>query len=477
MNTQRKIFRILTIAAICIFPCIFMKYTMDTDTWFILNLGRYTLHNGFTTTDPFTMHNGLNYVFQQWLSGVYFWFIYNIFGEWGLYITIVLESILLLLLFYKLCMYLTDNNFLVAATCTIIYSLFASVYMCTRPEILSYIMSVCVIFLLEKYVRTGKYRYLCFIPLLSVLEINLHAGVWWLLFIFMLPFIFSFNKISFHKGMDNIQFKKLPIIITALISFAVGFINPYGYRSVFYLLLSGGAKNKLRISELQPMIFTDAYGIICFIAVFIVIAFMICAKILSLRYFMLAGGTLIMGLLAYRNFVYAGMGLTLYMAVLMSHIFKPTISFPKRQQIIINLTMLIYCILEILLSVFFVKSADSQQELKDAYTVLEYLDANSGENRNLCTDFNYGAFFEFYGYKSSIDARMELYTKRMNKKADYFDEFMDFTAGEIYYDDYLRKYDFDYIVLKTDFINGLLEHDNRYERLVDTDTYDLWIRR
>ena len=65
----------------------------------------------------------------------------------------------------------------------------------------------------------------------------------------------------------------------------------------------------------------------------------------------------------------------------------------------------------------------------------------------------------------------------MNKKADYFDEFMDFTAGEIYYDDYLRKYDFDYIVLKTDFINGLLEHDNRYERLVDTDTYDLWIRR
>lgn len=54
---------------------------------------------------------------------------------------------------------------------------------------------------------------------------------------------------------------------------------------------------------------------------------------------------------------------------------------------------------------------------------------------------------------------------------------MDFTAGEIYYDDYLRKYDFDYIVLKTDFINGLLEHDNRYERLVDTDTYDLWIRR
>ena len=58
--------------------------------------------------------------------------------------------------------------------------------------------------------------------------------------------------------MDNIQFKKLPIILTALISFAVGFINPYGYKSVFYLLLSGGAKNKTRISELQPMVLLTA---------------------------------------------------------------------------------------------------------------------------------------------------------------------------------------------------------------------------
>lgn len=482
MSREKKIFRLLIVTAICILPVVFMKYNMDTDTWFILNLGRYTLHNGFVSTDPFTMYEGLSYVFQQWLTGIYFWLIYSSFGEWGLYIAIVFESILLLLLFYKLCMYLTDNNFLVSAICTFGYSIFASVYMCTRPEILSYITAISVIFLLEKYVRTGRYTYLCIIPLLSILEINLHAGVWWLLFLFMLPFICSFNKISTFKGMDNIQFKKLPIILTALISFAVGFINPYGYKSVFYLLLSGGAKNKTRISELQPMVFTDSYGVICFITVFIVVAFMICTKILSLRYFLLAGGTLIMGMMAYRNFAYAGMGLMLYLSVLMSNAFKPKVfchihQISKGQQIIINLAMLTYCIVEILLSAFFIMNADSQQELKDAYTVLEYLDANSGENQNLCTDFNYGAFFEFYGYKSSIDARMELYTKRMNKKADYFDEFMDFTAGEIYYDDYLRKYDFDYIVLKTDFINGLLEHDNRYERLVDTDTYDLWIRK
>lgn len=54
---------------------------------------------------------------------------------------------------------------------------------------------------------------------------------------------------------------------------------------------------------------------------------------------------------------------------------------------------------------------------------------------------------------------------------------MDFTTGEIYYDDYLTRYDFDYIVLKNKFIISLLEHDSRYECLVDTDTYDLWIRK
>ena len=219
MSREKKIFRLLIVTTICILPVVFMKYNMDTDTWFILNLGRYTLHNGFVSTDPFTMHEGLSYVFQQWLTGIYFWLIYSSIGEWGLYIAIVFESILLLLLFYKLCMYLTDN-FLVSAICTFGYSIFASVYMCTRPEILSYITAISVIFLLEKYVRTGRYTYLCIIPLLSVLEINLHAGVWWLLFLFMLPFICSFNKISTFKGMDNIQFKKFPIILTALTSFA-----------------------------------------------------------------------------------------------------------------------------------------------------------------------------------------------------------------------------------------------------------------
>ena len=482
MSREKKKYRLLIVTTICILPVVFMKYNMDTDTWFILNLGRYTLHNGFVSTDPFTMHEGLNYVFQQWLTGIYFWLIYSSFGEWGLYIAIVLESILLLLLFFKLCMYLTDNNFLVSAICTFGYSIFASVYMCTRPEILSYITAISIIFLLEKYVRTGRYTYLCIIPLLSVLEINLHAGVWWLLFLFMLPFICSFNKISTFKGMDNIQFKKLPIILTALTSFAVGFINPYGYKSVFYLLLSGGAKNKTRISELQPMVFTDSYGVICFITVFIVVAFMICTKILSLRYFLLAGGTLIMGMMAYRNFEYVGMVLMLYLSVLMSNAFKPEAfchihQFSKRQQIFINFVLLIYCISEIVLAVFLTKNISQPKELKDAYTILEYLNENAKENRNLCTDFNYGAFFEFYGYKSSIDARMELYTKRMNKKDDYFDEFMDFTTGEIYYDDYLTRYDFDYIVLKNKFIISLLEHDSRYECLVDTDTYDLWIRK
>ena len=482
MSREKKIFRLLIVTTICILPVVFMKYNMDTDTWFILNLGRYTLHNGFVSTDPFTMHEGLSYVFQQWLTGIYFWLIYSSFGEWGLYISIVFESILLLLLFYKLCMYLTDNNFLVSAICIFGYSIFASVDMCTRPEILSYITAISVIFMLEKYVRTGRYTYLCIIPLLSVLEINLHAGVWWLLFLFMLPFICSFNKISTFKGMDNIQFKKLPIILTALTSFTVGFINPYGYKSVFYLLLSGGAKNKTKISELQPMVFTDSYGVICFITVFIVVAFMICTKILSLRYFLLAGGTLIMGMMAYRNFEYVGMGLMLYLSVLMSNAFKPEAfchihQFSKRQQIFINFVLLIYCISEIVLAVFLTKNISQPKELKDAYTILEYLNENAKENRNLCTDFNYGAFFEFYGYKSSIDARMELYTKRMNKKDDYFDEFMDFTTGEIYYDDYLTRYDFDYIVLKNKFIISLLEHDSRYECLVDTDTYDLWIRK
>ena len=63
---------------------IFLILGETADTYFIINLGRYVLEHGIPHVDPFTIHENLQLVAQQWLSGVLFWEAYKNFGSNGL---------------------------------------------------------------------------------------------------------------------------------------------------------------------------------------------------------------------------------------------------------------------------------------------------------------------------------------------------------------------------------------------------------
>ena len=56
----------------------------DNDIWFILSTGRSIVQDGFFTVDPLTLHQGLSYLPQQWLSAVLDWSVYSMVGQGGL---------------------------------------------------------------------------------------------------------------------------------------------------------------------------------------------------------------------------------------------------------------------------------------------------------------------------------------------------------------------------------------------------------
>lgn len=105
------------------------------------------------------------------------------------------------------------------------------------------------------------------IPFLSILEINLHASMWFMIFAFALPYIVEEflreKNISILNKIKNI----LPFIVTGLISFLVGFINPYGINSILYVFNSTGNKyiNDM-IVEMQPMSIKTEMGVYALIA-------------------------------------------------------------------------------------------------------------------------------------------------------------------------------------------------------------------
>lgn len=51
---------------------LFISRSLDNDIWFLLSHGRYVVQYGWPTTDPLSMHEGLDFVMQQWLSAVIF---------------------------------------------------------------------------------------------------------------------------------------------------------------------------------------------------------------------------------------------------------------------------------------------------------------------------------------------------------------------------------------------------------------------
>ena len=75
---------------------------IDNDFWFLINQGRYIIENGFPTVEPFTIHNNLSFIIQQWLTDVIFYSIYHSFGHIGIIILIFIVNVLIVYLLYKI---------------------------------------------------------------------------------------------------------------------------------------------------------------------------------------------------------------------------------------------------------------------------------------------------------------------------------------------------------------------------------------
>ena len=54
-------------------PLCWVGVTMDNDFWFTINHGRYILEHGFTNIEPFTVHEGLAFSFEKWLTCITFY--------------------------------------------------------------------------------------------------------------------------------------------------------------------------------------------------------------------------------------------------------------------------------------------------------------------------------------------------------------------------------------------------------------------
>ena len=80
------------------------RFGIDNDFWFTINQGKYILENGFPTTVINTIHQGLTFLYQSSGTGVLFYLIYSILGNYGIMIFTLIMLELIVYFYYKLCM-------------------------------------------------------------------------------------------------------------------------------------------------------------------------------------------------------------------------------------------------------------------------------------------------------------------------------------------------------------------------------------
>ena len=446
----------------------FIQYNLriDNDFWFTIKEGEYIINNGFPNVVPFTIYDNLNFIYQSYGAGVIFSFIYKLLGTYGILFFVIFILIMMTYFYYRLCMKVSNNNENISILVTVItMSLLAVNYITTRPQIFTYLNLIIVLYIMELYSNTNNRKYLYILPVISLIQSNIHCMFFFMLIIFMLPYIFNNSK----------EYEIKSILVTMLFMILTGLINPYGINNLLYVFNSYG-QNILEktIKELQPLSFSSLFGKIhIFIILIIYILYFKSRKKIPIRYLLLLFGTTYLAFDTLRGVSLFIIGSFFPLAYLYKDI--PNIDISKYIPKIIKVLIAIILIIISLIIIFIPRNYYPDAKEPIDYLVNNYIISDI----KLYTSFSDGSYTVYKGIKCSMDPRAEVFLKKNNHKFDIYKEYYDLQMGIIDYNEYLKKYNFTHLLInKKDYLYNKLEKNSyNYIAIKEYKNYKIYIRK
>lgn len=460
-------------------PCFVVGLTLDNDIWFLLTSGRYVLSHGIPTIEPFTLHQNFSFLMQQWLSATIFWSIYSKLGAAGLLALLFVVYAAIVFVVYQLTRLISEDNLAATFITTLFTASALKPVMFTRPMIFTMLILLCELYAVERFIRSGKWAYLIPLPILSALQINLHAAMWPMQFIILLPYMIdSFRfKLLFLEGQGYAKRYFFPAIG---LMFLAGFCNPYGLSAMTYVFRSYGYAEINMVMEMMAPDINLGSGKFIFGVFMLVLAIFLLKKERKtrLRYALLPLGTAVLALSSARSFaLFAACGI-FPLAYVLRDIVIPQgkIKSPKN---VLRLRAVLVALVVLVAGGLFGQRVVKFVQEGDAPAVaqaVEYLSKH--ENKDgmvLYTGYNDGGYAEFLGYKPYIDPRAEVFVKKNNHQADVMKEYIDLQYGKLYYKDVLDRYGFTHLLISTDDILATyLPHDAAYEEVYSDENFQIY---
>lgn len=462
----------------------------NSDTFFIIKTGEYIVQNGIVpTVNPFVIHEGYGIIVQQWLFDVLIYLFYSIGGFFGVYLYSACILVITMLMMYRFFGLYSQNKqlkiFLMAACI-----MFGCSFMVARPTSISFLLCLSAVMVMETYRQKQKPAVLFWLPVISLLMINFHASMWPVMFVLLVPFLFfdslpRFKEFGFKKALGiyfSEWFHKWKLALLAVLGMVlIGFLNPNGIRGMGYLVLSYGSANMANvISELKVPQITSTCGILCILAIILLIMYMHSHRNnIDFAKFYMAAGTIILAMMHYRDMWFLFFGMTPIILTLVKNFqLKNNKEFPSAvPYLVLNVChVLVIAVLGILL--LNVGNLDVKDSNATPIEALEYLDCKSKDEIVLFTEFNNGAFMEFHDYKVYMDARPELFQKKINGKENVYTEYLLVYTGSADFEAFLNKYGFTHlIVLDGTAFSGYLSAHDGFDAVCDGNGYRLFERQ
>lgn len=210
-----------------------VRVPADTDTWWHLVTGRYIVHNWvIPLADPFSHTQlGQPWIDHGWLAQVLLYGVYAVASWTGLSLGV---AALVTLAFAFVYAQSTGNPY-IRAFGVVLGAIASSVIWAARPQIISFLLTALVAYLLDRHKRHGG-RLLPWMPLVTLVWANVHGG-YAIAFILMLCYAVgeAANLLTGHDQDPVLSRRRLLNLgLVMAISFLTVAINPNTWRMWLY---------------------------------------------------------------------------------------------------------------------------------------------------------------------------------------------------------------------------------------------------
>ena len=483
---MKKIKKIIYILIIVFFMISIVPKRMQNDTFFTIAGGREILKNGIEAEEKLVWHEGLKFTNSRWLFDILITIIYNYYNFEGIYLFVIIISVIQGLLYYYVMQKITGKNkFSFFITIISMYEL--KLAFTARAQIISNLLLLIEFFCLEKLSKEDiKRKYVIILCCIPILFANIHSSTFPIYLIVFLPYIaeyilgkISILKINQSKFICEVKNIKI-LIVLFLIGILSGFFTPVftsAYTDMFKVTSGMSFDFILELNKMT--IFDNMYlsGII--IMTISILSF-------SNQKIRISDGLFILGfcLLAMdgiRNLYYVILISSICIARIYIEFldsFNFNINFSNKYIKILESIALL--IIFLFASNIFIKNQTQEYIEYSDYPVkaVKFIKNNLNMNDNrIFNHFNFGSYLEFEGIKAFIDSRSGIYTEEFNPGCTILKDWRAVASLNDDYNSVFDKYEIDYLLLYVNEpVAKCIKFDSKWRYIYQDNSFILYER-